>query len=172
MTKYISKNQSSAVANLLTKKLADQINEKKNNLSEIVSQIYLKTRPKEITDAFPKYKNYFQKSSRIRCEGNGLNIEVSLTESVPSTGNWQVCILPSAKESEDILKIYNDVENLETKRNNLKNSIEGTLNSLRTYNRIQKEFPEAFELLPDKEPSINTLAVPIEDIRTQLEALK
>lgn len=172
MSKYISKQQSSVVAKSLTQKLADQINQKQTEISVIVSEIYLKSLPKEIINLYPTHKKYFQKSSKIRCEGNGLNNEFTLKESVPSDSRWQVCILPSATEAEQILKISTEIEKLETKRNDLKNSIENTLNSLRTYNRIQKEFPEAFELLPDKEPSINTLAIPIEDIRTQLEALK
>lgn len=172
MSKYISKQQSSNVAKTLTQKLTDQIKLKESEISAIVSEIYIKTLPKDIAEIYKYFKRYFHTASQIRCEGNGLNDSFKINESVPSQGGWQVCILPTASEAKKISKISNEIKKIETKRDNLKNSIENTLNSLRTYNRIQKEFPEAFEILPDKDPTINTLAVPIDDIRAQLEAIK
>ncbi|CDN79515.1 Nmad5 family putative nucleotide modification protein [Elizabethkingia anophelis] len=172
MSKYISKQQSRDIAKSLTKKIAEQISQKQNEISEIISEIYLKTLPKEIINLYSTHNKYFYKCSRIRVEGNGLNDAFDLKKSVPSDGSWQVCILPDKYEVKQILKISNEIKKLESKRNNLINSIENTLNSLRTYNRIQKEFPEAAKFLPDENKSINTLAVPIEDIRKQLEAIK
>ncbi|MGD1319555.1 Nmad5 family putative nucleotide modification protein [Chryseobacterium sp. 2R14A] len=173
MSRYITKERAHITAKKLVDNLEVKIREKKQKLSEIVSEIYLKDVPTEIINLFKTNKKYFLTASTIRCEGNGLNKGFDLTSAVPSkNGSWSVCILPNAIESKKILKISNEFEDLKEKRDALKKQIENTLLSLKTYNRIQKDFPEAYDLLPDKDATVNTLAVPIEDIRTQLEALK
>lgn len=172
MSKYITKNVAESIGYKLTQKIADKIKIKRSEISEIVSKIYLENLPKDIVSISEKHRKYFKVSHKIRCEGNGLNsIEITLTKSVISDGNWQLCILPSVSEAKKILKIYNELQDLNEKEKELKKSIENTLLQLRTYKRIEAEFPEAFEFLP-KDSVVNTLAVPIEDIRSQLKALK
>lgn len=172
MSRIITKLDASKVAVKMIENISFKIIEKKNEVSDIVSEIYLKSLPKEVSKTYKIHSQYFNKLKDIRCEGNGLNDSFNLKQSLPSDGSWQKCIMPTEQEAVIIIRLSEEINNLEVKRSNLKNSIEKTLLSLRSYNRIKKDFPEAYDLLPKYDETDKSLMIPIQQIMSELAELK
>lgn len=173
MSNYITKDLAIFVANKMIEKISVKIKNKNSELSELIIAAYNKTLPREIIELSSKFPNYFKKCGRVLLKDNGLNDGFLLTKSVVSTtDNYQVAFQPDPSTAKLVSKSLNELKKLENKRDELKSQIKNTLLNLKTYKRIQEQFPEAFELLPDRKVAENTLAIPIDDIRKQLVAIK
>lgn len=173
MSNYITKDIARQTAIKMIAKIEAKVKNKKAELSELIIENYNKNLPKEILEASLKYPNYFKKSSQVLLKENGLNDSFSLTKSVCSTlDTYQVVFIPEVAIAKLLSKGIIELNKLENKKKELRIQIENTLLNLKTYKRIQDQFPEAFEFLPEKAQTDNALAIPIDDIRKQLSAIK
>ena len=168
MSNYITKDLAKFVASKMIDKMQQNIELKKLQVSEKVVADINKTLPKELLEIALKYPNYFKKCNRILLQGNGLNDSFSLNKSVLATGNYhQIAFKPEPEDAKIISKGINEIEKLEKKYKELRIQIEKTLLNLKTFKRIETQFPEAWKFVPENKTE-NSLAVPIEDLRKQL----
>lgn len=162
----ITKEIASEVAKKLTSKKTEEIKTLENELETKLEGFILKKIPKEVLDLFKKHPNYFNTTYSFRLSGNGLNYEYLQTKnSIPYTGNNS--FLPSIEEAELLLSLNNKINDLKQKKSELFREIENLLYNLRTYSKVNSEFPEATPYLPNL--ITNKLSVNISDVRDKLK---
>jgi hypothetical protein len=162
----ITKEIAEQVARLLCTKKKEAINAKKKVLAEYNTVIYLRHLPDDIVKAFKKKPNYFNKQTSTRINGSGLGYEFYQLDDVQPT-DQRTSITASEDEAKFIVKASNEITDLQIQYNEIVKEIEAALYNLRTYNNVEKEFPEAFALLPPTK--VNTgLMVNLKDIRCKL----
>lgn len=166
MSQIVTKEIALQVAKQLLDKKLLAIEKLKTTFKTSARVLYLKTLPKSVINLTKKYPEYINQSSSIQLHGNGWSYEyISFDKSVPVVRNeryWS----PDLTISNAIKKDLNIIRDLEKEYRELLKEIEVSLYSLRTYNRVEKEFPEAFKLLPVKQTM--ALAINIPDIRKKL----
>lgn len=161
----ITKQIAEATAKKLTEKHSKEITEISNELKEFVTDIYLKTIPPKVLITFNNYPDFFRTTTNVQVVGPGLSYQhVNLTQSYP---NESYRLSLSQEEADVVVALLNKISDKNEKVCQLKNEIENVLFSLRTYANVQKQFPEAYALLPV--PSNNTgLIVNIDSLRSQI----
>jgi hypothetical protein len=134
-----------------------------------IRDIYLTQLPKDVLICFGKNPKYFRTTSAIYINGPGLPQgykTYSIGDPLPSINGDRITV--TELYSTDIEKNEDAINTKSKEINELFDNIEAALINLRTYNNVEKEFPEAFKLLPPA--SINTgLMVNIKDIRCKLD---
>lgn len=116
-------------------------------------------------DCFKKYPKYFETRRSIQLSGNGWNWRsLSLGEQIPYTG---CCFNPDEKDGDFLLKLKNSYDQKHKDLELLISEIETSLISLRTYKRVEENFPEAFAFLPKK--ITTSLSININDIRKKIK---
>lgn len=162
----ITKDVAEVVTKELLKDKRNEVNELKKQLHKTCRDYYLEQLPKDVINLFSKFRDYFRTTTSIRINGPGLPVGYKyyqLGESLPqSFDNISV----NEKQAEVIIRLESKIADKEKALSKLTADIESALYNLRTYKNVEKEFPEAFKLLPEK--PITTLAVNISDLRSQL----
>lgn len=163
----ITKTIAEDVARQLTAKKSEEVDKLKNDLKLLNTQIYVSKLPSSVMDMFEDYPEYFNKSSSESVTGPGLNKwhRVEFTRSLPRSNNNSINL--DAKEAQKIIKLEDKIEDKGKAYKELFEKIEIALINLRTYANVQREFPEAFKLLPASNIGMK-LAVNVADIRKQL----
>jgi hypothetical protein len=163
----ITKQIASDVANQL---LAKKVKGNNRNWTELSNEVYesvLKTIPKEITELQEKYPSYVRTSQNVRLFGNGFNHEnINTPKSFPCT-DYSKTYTPTEKEAAEWIKLLNDYKDGKDNLRKLSSEIESALYNLKTYKAVQENFPEAYELLPEKVST--SLSVNISDIRQKIK---
>lgn len=161
ITKQISEN----LAVKLTEKQALKIKNLKANLEDIFTEMYLKTIPIEVIDFHSKFPKYTETRQNIQCTGNGFQWQyLNFNKSIPSISN---AFAPNEKDARILLKLLNEIEDKNSELSKLKREIEVLVFGLRTYAKVNSEFPEAAPFLPNSVPS--DLMVNISDLRKKLK---
>ena len=165
----ITKEKAELVAKKLTEKKQKEKQVLEENLQEFCYNIALSKIPKPVMDMFKEYPRYVNSSSEIFVIGEGIDNYNLKYQSISNP-------LPKAKESipvtktesNKIQKLSDKITNLKSEIRTLKKEIETAVYNLKTYSRVEKEFPEAFKYLP-KEQITTALQVNISDIRNKLK---
>jgi len=164
-----------AIAEDVAKQLvATKVNELtaiKTKLAETVADLYHNSIPKEVTSLFKKHPKYLHTTTTVNVTGAGINggMHLDFSIALPSkVGGWNTYLnLPDDAVSE-IVEMANDIESKASAIRRLRRDIETAIFSLRTYANVEKEFPEAFALLPVSK--VNTaLAININSIRKEIK---
>lgn len=149
-----------------------EIKELKNKQAEFLTEIYENSLSDLIKESFAKHKGFIYSGSSLRLSGVGLPQgykNYPLTKELPKCNSCS--IFPVTDEQAAIILGYSDkVDDLEREVNELQNNIEAALFNLRTYGNVEKEFPEAFKLLPVTKTNTG-LMVNIKDIRCKLDKI-
>ena len=144
----ITKVIASEVAKKLTENKSKNIEKLNVNLKTEFQKIYLKRLPKEVYETFEKFPSYFNARSYVQLTGNGFDWQsLSFLKPLPYS---ERSFVPNEQEAEKLLKMKNEVDKAKNEKDKLVSEIETALIGLRTYKRVQENFPEAFELLPNK----------------------
>jgi len=166
----ITKEIAANVAKQLVSSKKEEIKSLKSQQSEFITTIYEASLSELIKQAFKKHKGFLYTTTSIRLIGSGLPVgykSYQLTKVLPqcnSCGQFPM----NDEQADVIINFSNKIEDLEKSTHELQNNIEAALFNLRTYNNVEKEFPEAFKLLPASK--VNTgLMVNIKDIRCKLD---
>jgi len=161
ITKVIATN----AAEKLTEKQKAEIKTLKNELSVVFEEIYLKSIPKNIIDAHKKNPNYFRQRQDFQLSGNGFKYEyVNCMNNVPYISN---CFLPDEASAFVIRGMLDKIEDKLKAYQKLFKEIEIALFQLRTYKRVEENFPEAFLLLPNQ--TTTAISLNISDLRQKLK---
>jgi len=161
----ITKTIAAEVAEKLLSKQALALEALRKEAGEAFTKIYLKTLPKEVVAAFEKYPAYFQTRSGFQLNGNGFNWQsITASKKLPYSAN---AFSPTATEAAILLKVVNAADTKKFEYKKLFSEIETALYGLRTYKRVEENFPEAFVFLPN---SVSTkLSVNISDLRNKIK---
>lgn len=171
----ISKDLASTISKKLTIKLFKKIEETKNELIEYTTKITVKRVNKDVLEFYSKYPKNCYTTTTIHVYGNGFNGELYDIKCTPTDIEGihyrGKCIQDLNKEeSEKLLKLTKSYKKLIDDHKKLKESIYNALLQLMTYKRIIEQFPEAAPYLERKDAY--AIAIPVEDIRKQLNELK
>jgi hypothetical protein len=161
----ITKTIAEQVAKKLTEKKSNEIKELRLQLKQKATEIKLANTPVVIMDLFKEYPDFFNEKSGEYINGPGLNrySSFSYTEEMPGINEG---LQITAEEAEQIIEIDDKIKDLTAAINKVRTDIEVALLSLRTYNNIEKEFPEAFAHLPER--TSMALAINLADVRKQI----
>lgn len=161
ITKQIAEN----VAVKLTEKQALEIKELKVNLSDTFTSIYLNTIPKQVMELHLKYPEFIETRSSMQCQGNGFQWQsISLNRNLPAKNH---VFSPEEKDAKLLLKLLNEIDDKKSELSKLKHEIEVLVFRLKTYAKVNSEFPEANPFLPNSVSS--ALMVNISDLRKKLK---
>lgn len=165
----ITKDKASLVADRMTIKHNDVINEKKRLLNEYVGNLAVSKIPEAVKQMFKEYPEWVRSESTIRLKhyllnnynyrNHYINVEIPC--------NDECCYVISDKEAEKVVKMVDEIESLRKERKQLKEEIEITVYNIRTYKRCETDFPEAFKWLPLEKPTTE-ISIKIDDIRKKL----
>jgi hypothetical protein len=165
----------------ITKEIADQVarqmiakklekNEAKlQELKGLVALRVMETKiPKEVgqfrSDGF---EDYLKKSRGVTLIGNGFNHEYLDLKPFPSTtSNNYITFEPTPEDAKIWIKLHRDYQTEIQNIQRLRGEIEEFLYRLKTYAKVEKEFPEAFKLLPAKQET--GFSVCVDDLRKRL----
>lgn len=148
MSNRITKEIAKEVAKKLTEKKQKALDLEKTKLSELAYGIALSKVPEEVIKCFKKHKNYFNTASYLQLVGNGFNYEhVDFNEYLPSTGKH---LSPNDSDGKKLRTLIDSTQDKSKELKSLRNEIEIALCNLRTYNGVEKEFKEAYKLLPKR----------------------
>jgi len=161
----ITKLIATEVAEKLTDKKRLEIVNLKTDLSLVFEGIVLKSIPDEVIKLYKKYPNHFETKRSFQLCGNGFEYQyLGVTKDIP---HYKSSFTPNEEDSKLLINKLNEIKDLKKKYDELFKEIEITLFSLRTYKRVEENFPEAFLLLPNK--TTYAVALNISDLRQKIK---
>jgi len=172
MSNRITQEIAKEVSAKLTSKLKEKRNEQQEICNELVKQFCIERIPKEVLKMSELHSQYFKKTRTVKVTDNGFNHQpFHLKENILTSGGdgYSLVIQLSEKEADKLLPEFRKYQELDKEYDELKLQIAQTLYQLKTYNKVKLEFPEAYDLLPDKQET--GLSIPIQNIREQLNSL-
>jgi len=160
----ITKAIAQEVAIKLTVKKRDSLKNEELKLKDDFREIIIKTIPKDVLDCFEKHPSYFDTRTSVQLSGNGFQWEsINFGKELPVFRNFT----PDAVTAKKIMILKNKVEDSKKNLSDLQKEIENALFGLRTYKRVEENFPEAFAFLPNK--ITTSLAINLTDIRQKIK---
>jgi hypothetical protein len=159
----ITKEIAHATAVSLLSDKKENIKKLKEQLREMVTSAVKKTIPHEVMEMYKKHPDYFNTHTNTRFNCAGFAYEYYNFNELPDNGDNPTI---GTQEGNKILALSNKVADAESKYNSLRNEIEIALFAFRTYANVEKEFPEAFALLPEK--MSQTVMINISSLRSQI----
>ena len=163
----ITKQIALTVANQLVLPKRQELKTEENKLSEIVTEVYRAKIPIDILMLFETKRKYFKTKNYLKINGNGFNFTPFSMVGLLPDNNDIYCSEFSVKECDKIHRQFNIVEDCKKEIDKLRFDIQTAIFNLRTYNNVEKEFPEAFKLLPIRQTT--ALVVNLKDIRCKLD---
>jgi len=161
----ITKTIATEVANKLLENKTLAMKEAKDKVSAAFDKIYLSRIPKEVLNVFEKHKEFIKSGKDFQLQGNGFDWNwVQTSKELPKTKN---AFQPNEEEAKSLLVLINTFEALVKEKRELLAEIETSLSNLKTYKRIQDNFPEAFTLLPSV--TENRLTINLSELRNKIK---
>lgn len=161
----ITKQIATDVAKQLIAEKQKEIDDLKKELNHKAYELYVVTIPEGLLKQFKKYPDFFYSNKSFYLSGIGLNHKnVSFDVYMPRKSQTMLVDDVNAKWFE---LAFNVIEQKQKELGDFKIQIEIALFNLRTYNNVEKQFPEAFKFLPPKQTS--AVMINIKDIRCKLD---
>jgi hypothetical protein len=161
----ITKEIAREVAEKLTAKKLKEIQNLDLKQKTILHEFITEKIPKDVMSVYLVRPNYFKTYSSFSVCGNGFDYKhLSTLNYLPFFGG---SFEPSQEQAKKLNEVLNEKDNLKVKYFKLVKEIETLLYSLRTYSKVNLEFPEATPFLPEN--ICNKLMVNISDIRSELK---
>lgn len=173
----ISRAVAESIAEKLVAKFNVEIKELESKRKKYLTDLYIKTLPKEVLETFEKYPNYFNKESSIRFDTHGFRYKYLDTEPLPFCNkNASDLFLPNKKPAitdKDYTYLWDvevKVNALKEKKSKTYNELISTLLQLKSYKRIQEHFPEIASYLPTNTQTM-ALTLNLDKIRETTKCL-
>jgi len=161
----ITKTIAAEVAEKLLSKQVLELQGLKEDLKQKLENIILSTIPKEIKDFYKKYPSYVETRQSFQLSGNGFEYQYLNTKNhIPS---FKSSFQPNESDALLIKNSLNEIKDKEKECKKLFSEIEIALFGLRTYKRVEENFPEAFVFLPNS--ISNKLIINISDLRNKIK---
>lgn len=161
----VTKEIAREVAEKLLTLKCEEVKKLDLKIKEMLEGYILKKLPKEVLELSKKYPTYLNSSNDFSVSGNGFSYQhLNTINKLPCSNTSYE---PTPEEAKDLLIVVNKKEDLRQSYFKLIRDIESLLYSLRTYNRVITEFPEAVKFLPNNVS--DKLMVNVLEIRNQLK---
>lgn len=161
----ITREIATQVAKKLTEKKLKEVSELQNDLLKSFTEIVKKTIPAEVIEFHKKHKGYVNERISVQLHGNGWEWQtLSFSEPLPLK---ERAFVPKPKDSDLLLNKHNAYEEARRSLLSLVEELENVLYNLRTYSKVNLEFPEATPFLPSAKEA--GLMVNINDVRKKLQ---
>ena len=170
MTNKVSNTKIDKVTLLLTKSYDEKEEKIKSNMVKALSNECEKHLTKEIMDFFKKYPNKVRTHGCVTFQHGNQSFYLRLDIPILEIDVIKFIVTSSSVIHTTLTNFAQDFLNIKLEKNIIRNQIKCTLNTLKTYNRIKANFPEAYDVLlyqVDKEP-IPNLCDDIEELRAKL----
>lgn len=163
----ITKEKAKLVAERLTSKHNDVINEKKRLLDEYVGQTAVSKIPEAVKQMFKEFPKWVKSQRHVSLSNYLLNDYYYRNHNISVEIPYHESFCVSDEEAEKVVKMVDEIKTLTRERELLIKDIEVTVYNLRTYKRCETDFPEAFKWLPMEKPTAE-VSIKIDDIRKKL----
>ena len=169
ITRTISEKVAEKMVAPIGAKILSLIEERTDLANKSVSD----TLPKDLKECFEKYKSTFQKAScATLCNGRH-EVRVDGLSYFPASTTWYPHVEVGSQIIERIDKLRLKIDKLKEEKEKTYNSIVSTLLSLRTFERVQEQFSDAYEYLKEYENvSTSIPSLPIDDILSTIKKYK
>lgn len=165
--RQITKEVSNKVANLLVKKKKEELTRLESELNSFCIEQVIAKIPTEVMLMWenPKTKHYVNSSDNFCFFGEGLlksywkRLKVELPKS-----NYTSSVILDKEDAATIVKKLKQIENLGQEIEEIVLKFETAIYNLRSYTRIEKEFPEAYLLIP-REEGVNLPSLNLQEVR-------
>jgi hypothetical protein len=149
----------------------------KDEQKTIITAAAIRATPLHVLNLFDnneELKPYFKTGSSFRYRCDGLNEDYDYyypLRDIPRTNTSSEYLDVNRMEYDRLIELKREVTLLNSQKSKLQDKIEATILSLGTYKRVEKEFPEAYAVIPQRytnpEP-VQTIALPIDDLKAEL----
>lgn len=168
-TARVTKDLAHNVAKSLLKKKQETLDSLKEELRLITIDIVIKSIPIEVMELSKKHRNYFISNNYCyfsgRGMGNGETRDLKISLPFPSRN-----IHLDNEVADDIVARDLVIKKLKKEIEDLHLKFETAIFKLVTFNRVEKEFPEAFEFFPKN--GVNLPSVNMQEIRNLANEVK
>ena len=164
----ITKGIAEEIATKLLIEKQNELDEQNKTLKEFVKNIIRSRIPAEIDALWGRFPNWINSTYYFYITGEGMNhTQMNLGGEIPFGASNTIQFTP--EQAREYTAHQNKLDNLKKEYDALYQEIVTALVGLRTYNRIQESFPEAYALLPADRKS-TALVVNINKLRCTLNA--
>ena len=162
------------IAEIISKEMANsaynsKIDSLESKLLDMVSDEVIANTPIEVLEISKKYPKYFITRSEVNLSDGVSRLNYVRCRRLPSE---QTAITVSPKVFAQIKELHEELKALHKVKVDLINKIESTLLSLRTYKRVQSEFPEAYKYLEMARASVPVESPSVMEIKNILALAK
>ena len=162
------------IAEIISKEMANsaynsKIDSLESKLLDMVSDEVIANTPIEVLEISKKYPKYFITRSEVNLSDGVNRLNYVRCRRLPSE---QTAITVSPKVFVQIKELHEELKALHKVKVDLINKIESTLLSLRTYKRVQSEFPEAYKYLEMARASVPVESPSVMEIKNILALAK
>lgn len=163
----ISNDLAGQIATKLTEKSRLNADKLHVEFRELVTSLYEEQTPASVKKCFKENADWFYRKSSIKLDGHGFNWEyVSTTRPVICNNNSDAILKLTSSVADKITSAQRKWQKAKNQYDNLKKEAKQALLTLKTYNNIRKELPEAASMLPP--PLSNALVVNFTSLKQQL----
>lgn len=161
----ITKALANEIANKLVVNKTTEIKSLTEDIREKFEAMYISTIPSRVMDLFNAHPSYVRTRSSFQLSGNGMNYEYMNTRREVPCISGTFC--PTSEQARVLIRLKDNINNKKDERDLLVKELEATIYGLRTYKRVEDNFPEAFELLP--KIISNKLMIDLTDLRNKIK---
>ena len=163
----ISKDLAEKIATKLTEKSRAAVDRLYADYKSVVTEMYEDQTPQLIKDVYKKHPEWFYKRQQVYFTGHGFNYErVTTTQSVICNNGTDAHLDLNSKLADKITSAKRKWDKAKKEYELLKDETRQALLTLKTFNNIRKELPEAAPMLPP--PISNALVVNFSTLKKQL----
>lgn len=156
------------IATKLTEKSRLAFENMKEEYREYITQAYEEQTPKEAKMLLKSHPEWIQTKMEIKLDGHGFDWHYIKPTRPVIMNNYNSPILKlNAKLAAQIQAVKTKVDKAEDKYKGLKDESKQALLTLRTFNNIRKELPEAAPYLPP--PMSNALVVNFDSLKKRIQ---
>lgn len=155
MSKRVTKTLAEEVARKLCEKFNTGIASKKKELEALVTQEAWRRIPDEVTKLFKKDPSFIMSRSQVTLDNDGDMKwqRISFTSPIPYSKSETKFALPP-KLLKEATKLYKEITTLKRDKKKVNAEIIQAIVALRTYKRVENDFPEAFKFFPKESESL------------------
>lgn len=160
ITKQIAEN----IAEKLTEKKVKNLEDQKQKIKDLVTELIREKTPNEVVLLSKKQPSFFTITDIFRFDTEDFKWEYfQSNEKFPTTENHYEI---TKEENKKLFNLLQKREKIKNEIRQLRKEIEQALINLKTFKRVETEFPEAFKFLPKN--GSTALVVNVDHIRKQL----
>lgn len=166
------------IAEQVSDKMVEPILRKRKSITDEMAKIAydeaIKTFPKDLLDFYKRHISYFNSTRNVVLRNGTQELYVELSEKLPCEyGSWKCHVNVGSDIVHKLSKMDISSRSIKNEYVKTRDSIISTLLSLKTSERVQEQYPEAYEYIKEyEEKKVTTLSLPIDSITATINKYK